>query len=342
MDMNSTDNEQASINLDPPSQGFQADVDVAQPELERELDPTPSTSRTENPVQMPSVVVVPPNDLNHPLSVAPEPVPPAESTEKIATEELGLDGELLDILGIDPTTEKKYGKEIQKDLSTRLQHWTTMGLTKELTKELKEKYLTPENCKLIDPPKLNPEIKAAVADIIAKRDKAIENKQKLLTTAIACLGEAITLILTAKEKNTTLLKLLTDTARIICECQHADSTTRRNFLLNSVKKEVREQLQNTKIDTLLFGANLAETLKSAKAINKSGTDLKQPAPKVQNKKPTQNASNSSKNWKPQGPVRRQTAPQRTKEPAVNSTRGRPTNSFKQSQTPQQRPSYNRR
>ncbi|KAJ8708397.1 hypothetical protein PYW07_010522 [Mythimna separata] len=331
-------NEAVMSDLDQRSPDPQLDEELTLPEVEPEPDPTPSTSRDENSTQIPSVVIIPPDPVDPSTPVVLEPVVLTDPTVSVTD---GLDSDLLDILGADPTTDKKYGKEINKELSIRLQHWTTMGITKEQRKELKEKYLTPENAKLIDPPELNAEIKAAVSDIITKRDKAIENKQKLLTLAISSLGEGITLLLSDKEKNTALLKLLMDATRIICDCQHADSVTRRNFLLNAVKKELREQLQNSKIDTLLFGENLAETIKTAKSINKSGTDLKQPPQKPPNKKfaamPSRNL-----NWRNPGPSRRPTGPPRIREPATISTPTRPASSSKQSQHPPQRPYYKRR
>ncbi|KAL4714779.1 hypothetical protein ACJJTC_002638 [Scirpophaga incertulas] len=45
-------------------------------------------------------------------------------------------------------------------------------------------------------------------------------------------------------------------------------------LQEAIKKEVREHLFDTEIDTYLFGEKLPETLKAAKAINKSGTELR--------------------------------------------------------------------
>lgn len=217
----------------------------------------------------------------------------------------------MEILGIDPTQAEKYGKDIQKDLAVRFEHGATSGLTKEIRKEFTDKYLVPGNCKLVDAPTLNPEVKAALSEAVTKRDKAIETKQKLMSSAISSLGEAITQLLTAKEKNSNLLRLLMDTGRILCDCQHNDTVTRRNYVIYSVKKEMKEYLQNTKVDNFLFGQNLSDTLKTAKAIHKSGAELKTPvskAPAANTKKAT---PVSSKNWK-SNPPRKQPAPTYTK------------------------------
>lgn len=73
-------------------------------------------------------------------------------------------------------TLQKYpnkGKDIHKHLAIRLEHYATAGLPKDLRKKVGNKYLIPGNCKVIDASQLNPEIKAAVSEQIAKRDKNI-------------------------------------------------------------------------------------------------------------------------------------------------------------------------
>ncbi|KAI8437899.1 hypothetical protein MSG28_010581 [Choristoneura fumiferana] len=248
-----------------------------------------------------------------------------------------LDEETLLILGDDPSATQNYGKDIQAALAVRLQHIATMGLTKEQRKELQDKHLPPANCTLINGPVLNPEIKAAVSDVIAKRDKGIEHKQNQMANAISCIGEAISLLISSEEKNPTLMKLLMDAGRLLCDCQHTDTTVRRMFILNSLKKDMKDQLQSTKVDKYLFGQDLADTLKSAKAICKTGAELKTAPVKPPVKKPPpKTAANRSYlspnlNWKAPAPGRRQPAQQwsqRTREPAY--PRGPPASSSRTS------------
>lgn len=245
-----------------------------------------------------------------------------------------LDSELLEILGIDPSNTEKFGKEIQKDVAIRFEHLATNGLSKDDRKHLTDKYLVPANCKLISPPTLNPEVKAALSETIIKRDKVIASKQALISTAISSIGEAITHILASKEKQPELLRILMDTGRALCDCQHNDTITRRNFVVFSVKKDMKESLLNAKVDNFLFGQNLPETLKSAKAINKSGAELKvATVPKPSTSK--QNSSGSgSKNWKGSYPPRKQ--PAKTYTTTTSATmKNQRANSSKQSQN--QRP-----
>lgn len=254
-----------------------------------------------------------------------------------------LDAEILQILGEDPTKPSVFGKQIQNDVAVRFEHIATTGLTKEDRKNLTDKYLVPENCKLVGAPALNPEIKAALSEMVVKRDKVIETKQSIMAAAISSLGQAITVLLSSNEKNTDLLRLLMDTGRTLSDCQHNDTVTRRNFVLYAVKKDMKESLQNAKVDNFLFGEQLSDTLKAAKAISKSGADLKAPPPPKTNTF----ARTPAKNWKGYNPARKNAATKKdttTSTPTTSSTttttRSLRPNSYRQSQN--QRPAYKRR
>ncbi|KAH9641144.1 hypothetical protein HF086_013001 [Spodoptera exigua] len=237
------------------------------------------------------------------------------------TKDATLDIEVLEILGIDPTTPKNYGNNIQKDVAVRLEHNAIEGLSRENRNQLLNTYLVSNNCKLIGAPVLNPELKAALSEPVIKRDKAIEAKQKVTAAAIACLGQVISLTISSKEKDTNLLRLLMDTSRMLCDCQHSDTLTRRNYVISSIKKDMKESLLSAKTDTFLFGDKLPDTLKAAKAINKSGAELKiATTPKPGPSKKFTTSASTSKNWKTNPPLRK-TAPAVTKETTTRNRRG---------------------
>ncbi|XP_063538468.1 uncharacterized protein LOC134747760 [Cydia strobilella] len=250
-----TDSGSVANEVSPPAAAMSKHAAVVPP-----VDPQPTPAAPANPAASAAPAAPILYILDSPATPAVENIDqPLPETEE------ELDADLMEILGSDPNAVKQYGRDIQKDLSIRLKHCATNGLTKELRNKFKDS-------------------KAAVSDVVIKRDK---------------------------------------------DCQHADTITRRNFLLNAMKKEMKDQLQNTKIDKFLFSENLADTLKSAKAITKSGADLKIPAPKPQAKKPNIPHTNKNFNWKP-GPARRQPGPSRAKEPAP-STRHRPMHTSRPSQ-----------
>ncbi|XP_073949956.1 uncharacterized protein [Choristoneura fumiferana] len=166
---------------------------------------------------------------------------------------------------------------------------------------------------------MNPEIKAAVTETVIKRDKGIEMRQKQLGGAIAGLAGVISKELLAKDKNSERVKQLMDVCRILCDIQHAESVIRRNFAIFSIKKDLKEHLVNTKIDKFLFGEDLAEALRTAKALTKSGTELK-----VRSQvKPVKPPNSHHLNYKAPAPARRQQGPPRSREPANQMTSAGP-------------------
>ncbi|KAL0859357.1 hypothetical protein ABMA27_011149 [Loxostege sticticalis] len=243
--------------------------------------------------------------------------------------------EILEILGEDPSQAKLYGKDIQQDLAIRMQHIATNGLSKEARKELLDRYLPPANCALIDAPTLNPEVAYAITDAIQKRDKGLVSRQKQQASALSCLGEALTQLMASDAKNTGLIKLLMDAVKLISDNQATDSNIRRSFILNGLKKNLKDQLQATKIDKMLFGEQLVDTLKAAKAISRSGSDMK-PAPVRQPaaKKPPHNL-----NWRAPPQSQRPKGTQR-KEPFPH--KDRPASSSKRSSRPAKSRSHNYR
>lgn len=189
------------------------------------------------------------------------------------------------------------------------------------------------NCTRIAAPILNVEIKAALPEAMVKRDKSFEVRQNQIATAISCIASAVTDQLSSSQINQELLKKLMDTGRLLCDIQSTDSKARRNFAMFSVKKDMKEHLSNTEIDKHLFGENLSDTLRSAKAVNKSGTDLKVQPPKTF-KKPAATPSSKppAKNWKTAALTRRPPGPAvRSREPAYH--RSQPGNSSRQSSPP---------
>ncbi|KAL4713366.1 hypothetical protein ACJJTC_016834 [Scirpophaga incertulas] len=93
-----------------------------------------------------------------------------------------------------------------------------------------------------------------------------------LQEAISCLSRAMSHVLTQPNRDPQVVKQLIETGRLLCDIQYNESMNRRRFICSAIKMEVREHLFDTEIDTCLFEEKLP--LKAAKAINKSGTELR--------------------------------------------------------------------
>lgn len=184
--------------------------------------------------------------------------------------------ELLNILGEDDTTKKSVGEDIQRDIASRWEKILKTGIAKETREALIQKYPPPANCLAMDGLKLNPEIVAAVSEATLKRDERLRDKQVQLGASIASIGKALSLVIkhaTEGGGDTQLVELLGDAGRMLCDIHHGDTLARRTILANGLNKNVKEVAETAPIDTWLFGDNLAERIKAAKAIERSSKDL---------------------------------------------------------------------
>lgn len=168
-------------------------------------------------------------------SASDPPIQPA-SPEPAVT----LDKNILELLGETPSKNKTYSAPIQAELAVRWEHIATSGLSKDIKKELLEKYFLPENCLKIGAPKLNPEIKAALSDTLVKKDSAIESKQNQRAIAISCISQALTMIFASDQKDADVIKYLIDGTRLLCDSQYIESMSRRSFVSSSIKKDIKD------------------------------------------------------------------------------------------------------
>ncbi|XP_013195598.2 uncharacterized protein LOC106138857 [Amyelois transitella] len=207
-----------------------------------------------------------------------------------------LDPEILSALGESTEESPKFGEKIHENLA-RL--WTPI-LRKGLNKEIKDKffkeYLTPENCTLLQAPKLNPEISAAVSDLTRSRDKRVESVQHHLGVGITALNRALTLLINNEGSKVTAIKLLSDSSRILCDLHYVETQARIKFITPGLDKAFLNIVQDINRDEMLFGNKLSEKIKASKVIEKQGLQIKKTVP---NPKPATVPQPSSSRPRPQ-------------------------------------------
>ncbi|XP_060800410.1 uncharacterized protein LOC132901800 [Amyelois transitella] len=219
-------------------------------------------------------------------SIVLSPIIPDEisiqATEQVVENtEPELDPEILQLLGSDPTKQTNFGENLHKDIMPRWKHILINGLDKDTKADILKSHLPPENCPHLKAPKLNAEIKAALNEINCKKECFNENKQNQLASCLAALGKALNIALVGNY--TEIIKPLSDAGRLLCDLHFRESQSRRYSIINTLNKDIRETVKNTKIDEYLFGSDLGEQLKTAKAISKSSSELRIPKPQL---KPT--------------------------------------------------------
>lgn len=213
-------------------------------------------------------------------------------------EEVPIDERVLEILGGDPSASKPKEFQLHSDLASRWKAWIISGLEKETRTELLKNYSREGNCPL-DAPILNAEIVSSLSETSLKRDKHFVDSQYLIGSAMSALGTAITLLLNDRKEGVDrneLLKLMCDAGKLMADLHHKESMARKAYILPGLDKRAKTILGKIETDKYLFGDDLSEKLKSAKAVEKAGLDLKiQPQKTAPPKTPFKRSN--SVNWK---------------------------------------------
>ncbi|KAJ8911119.1 hypothetical protein NQ315_003294 [Exocentrus adspersus] len=174
------------------------------------------------------------------------------------------------------------GEPLQKDIACQWSKDSTgklVGLNPKTRDTLIKKYQIPQNLTAAQPPVLNPEIKAAVAEASITRDQRLEKTQNQMGKALAALGIAQTALLSMlKEEGgdrlRQVIETLNDAARLSADIHHDQSLSRQHVISLNLDRNVKDLIQNTTLDGWLFGENLSERFKAAKAIEKTGQELR--------------------------------------------------------------------
>ncbi|CAG9117949.1 unnamed protein product [Plutella xylostella] len=210
-----------------------------------------------------------------------------------------LDPETLSALG--ETTEKapKFGANIHESLSRLWLPILRKGINNETKEKLAKEYLVPENCALLQPPKLNPEITSAVNEGARARDKKVEAVQQQLGLGITALNKGLELLLDDGRDRLQAIKYLSDSCRLLCDLHFLETEARKKFITPGLDKSFLNIMQDVEHDDMLFGNKLSEKIKATKVIEKHGLQIKKPAP---NPKPPSTSYNqpSTSRSRPQG------------------------------------------
>ncbi|XP_063989917.1 uncharacterized protein LOC135169114 [Diachasmimorpha longicaudata] len=202
------------------------------------------------------------------------------------TQEVEPDEDWLKFLGEDPTSSQAEELKINPDLLKRWVFFCQEGMKKEDLESLLGNYA---GVKELEAPKLNPQIAATMKDIAISRDKHMMEIQTLAAAVLSILGSAITDIYDGSgdfdvEK---LLTRIRDAGKITTVIFNKQSVTRKAFIEPGLSKETKAVLKETKSEEFLYGKELSEKIKEAKALSKMSDTLKIPQPKARTSTPVQ-------------------------------------------------------
>ncbi|XP_049887054.1 uncharacterized protein LOC126381642 [Pectinophora gossypiella] len=208
-----------------------------------------------------------------------------------------LDLEILAALGDAIDDAPKFGPKVHDKLARLWQPILKKGLDKEAKDKLLKQYLIPENCALLQAPKLNPEIAAAVSDATRARDKRVESVQQQLGIGISALTQGLHLLLDDDGNRLQSIKLLSESCRVLCDLHFVETAARKKFVTTGLDKSFLNLIQEVDRDEMLFGNKLSEKIKASKLIEKQGLLIKKV---TQNVKPTNSTAQASTSRSRQG------------------------------------------
>ncbi|XP_043271177.1 uncharacterized protein [Venturia canescens] len=203
---------------------------------------------------------------------------PGEGSQSIqpANCEVPLDPEILEILGRRFAEDRVLAAAIPTELVIRWEEILKRGLPTEERVSLIKKYPPPSNCIIIDPPRVNPEVQASLHESVAERDERIYGKQTKMTACLAAIGKSFRKVLEGGGEKLLILEQLSDASRLLADLLHDESIIRKSLILANLNVSCKETLNATIPDEWLFGKQLEEKLKAAKALESSRKELKAP------------------------------------------------------------------
>ncbi|XP_058800139.1 uncharacterized protein LOC131669343 [Phymastichus coffea] len=201
--------------------------------------------------------------------------------EEIIIQDDNEDNNWLEVLGDDPTASLTTEVKIDPELLKRWDYFCKNGIKKDVMEAILAKYApVPE----FTPPALNPQISVTMKDFAITRDKHMKEIQRLASTALVMIGSVITLIHEGQQAEegldiASVTKPLVEAGKIIALIFYKQSVSRKAFIEPGLSKETISVLKETKVDEFLYGKELTEKLKEAKAMVKMAETLKPSQPK---------------------------------------------------------------
>ncbi|XP_063534267.1 uncharacterized protein LOC134744392 [Cydia strobilella] len=226
------------------------------------------------------------------------PVPENQADLPMSSAQPELDPDMLLALGESTEDTPEYGEKIHDNLSKLWLPLLKKGMTNETKDKIKKDYLVPDNCRLLQAPKLNVEISAAVPDMVRNRDKNLAATQQQLGHGIAAVNRAMDILIKCVDANgIEAMKHLSNGCRILCDLHASSTQSRIKLITPSLDKTFLQVIQDTERDDTLFGNKLSENIKAAKTIEKQGLQIKKTSPKrPAPARPSTSRASYSGNW----------------------------------------------
>ncbi|KYB28539.1 hypothetical protein TcasGA2_TC032519 [Tribolium castaneum] len=213
-------------------------------------------------------------------------VSPSSPSALVIHNDEELPEEILECLGEDPSKLPVTHITVLSSVVTRWTHVMFNGLPKEDKGQLLKLYQPPADGGF-KPPLLNTEVEAILPTTSVKKDRYQVASQTQMLASLGAHSEALKLIASCTTElpepfKKQLGRLLSDSANLISDLVFTTSQTRRHLLFPLLSKQVKELTLKVPPREFLFGANMADELRTAKSAERLAKDLKAPGSTSQN------------------------------------------------------------
>ncbi|CAK1594726.1 unnamed protein product [Parnassius mnemosyne] len=244
----------------------------------REPEPMPEPELTPEPELAVEPVSRPETRTEKPLEPLALEATSLEQNPNDESAEPELDPELLEALGESTSDTPEFGERIHDSLAKLWLPLLVKGLPKDKKEKILKEYLIPDNCRLLQAPKLNAEISAAVIDSVRNRDKILVVHQQQLGSEITAINRALNTLLSGDDKKNAI-QHLSNACRILSDLHTVNTNSRIKLITPNLDKNFLHIVQDAVRDETLFGNKLAEKIKAARAIERQGLQIKKTNPK---------------------------------------------------------------
>nr|CAI5837709.1 unnamed protein product [Callosobruchus analis] len=186
--------------------------------------------------------------------------------------------QVLSIFGENPNQPNKFDPNIHEELEARWTVYLREGLLAERRKDLLSKHLFPENCKALNPPKLNEEIRSLLPTYALKDDHFLSGLQEQLGAGMAILGSILSQKLGSPESELILadeaVEKLAEAGQLFANVHQAVSSKRKFEINPFLNTDCRSAAVKASVDDYLFGSDFLTKVKANREMKKAADEIK--------------------------------------------------------------------
>nr|CAH7741813.1 unnamed protein product [Callosobruchus chinensis] len=170
------------------------------------------------------------------------------------------------MLGDNPNQANRFGPNIHEELEARWTIYLREGLSAERRKDLLSKYLSPENCRALNLPQLNEEIRSLLPAYALKNDRLLSGLQEQLGAGMAILGSILSQKLGTPDRELILendaVEKLAEAGQLFANVHQAVSSKRKFEINLFLDIDCRSADVKACLDDYLFGSDFFTKVKA--------------------------------------------------------------------------------